>query len=239
MNKRAINGAPRPEKTERTAGVAARAPAPTANNALLRLSRGGTLSESARSLQRAVGNRTAARLLSGARTLGKATVQRRRLPHGGAGQVVDLVKRLLLSGNKTMAEEAISVRVRSGEMDQEDVDDVGGQLTGARDATVGRAAALKQPHSANVTSFFDGLASFMATRRGEAAAPDVAPVVTPDKPLIDKYVEKAPGPGKARVQVPATDAGAVLKATSSIRWSQSDVKATTSKGRGSPTWSIR
>jgi hypothetical protein len=137
---------------------------------------------------------------------------------------------LLLSGNKTMAEHALALRVGSQEVDKEDVQAVGDKLEADKVATKASAAGLKEPHKGNVDSFFTGLAAWIGARKGEAVGADVAAGPGTVAPGADTgFVQLAPGPGKARVQVPTDHAGAQLRGTSTLRWSQSDVKAVTTE----------
>src|SRR5579863_8885421 len=145
----------RADEVSKAAPKAAKTPSPPLARSVTGVSRlvGIPSAEAVLALQRTAGNQVAKRLLGlASSSAGGVAVQRRRLPDGGAA-VVALVKRLLLSGNKEMSRQAIAIRVKSEEMDKEDVQDVRGLLDAARDGTIATAAGLKEPHKANVTNF--------------------------------------------------------------------------------------
>ncbi|MCF4969137.1 eCIS core domain-containing protein [Nostoc sp. CMAA1605] len=143
----------------------------------------------------------------------------------------DLIYKLLLNKNISLAQYAVEVRVESVEFDTEDLEEI--EKLVPSDAFSLMIGSLPEETQKTIRGFESSWPNLIKEQKEKAQPPTkeeeaIAGTVEAD----EGFVEKVPGPGKKRIQVPTGTASAVqIKNLSEIRWSQSDVKSET-QGEG-------
>ncbi|WP_427161535.1 eCIS core domain-containing protein [Aliinostoc sp. HNIBRCY26] len=160
-------------------------------------------------------------------------IQKMKTTSESRGEFIDLIFTLLFNKNISLAKYALEVRVDSGEFDQEDVEEVGEMLSAHEIVSKIHTSGLKTETNDEIIGFLDIWDTSIKEQKEKAKPPSKEEAVIAGTVEADEgFVEKVPGPGKKRIQVPTGTASAVqIKNLSEIRWSQSDVKSET-QGEG-------
>ncbi len=190
-------------------------------------------------LQRLVGNQVVNRILADASRGSVPAVA----PHGADGIIqrvrateevrVDLVGRimaLLKAQNFAFALKVVEEATKNATLDADDLVDIYKRLYTDQDLA-GTLAGWYPPPKGTAVPVYETCVTTDLPAKIEEMKSAVVPVpVTGTVVTEDKWTELKAGPGKSRIQVPTDKAGAcALLPLASIRWSQSDVKATTSE----------
>lgn len=187
-------------------------------------------------LQRLVGNRVVNRMLVNApRTDG--IIRRLRADIAERVDLVGRIMELLKTQNFELALKVVEEATKNATLDAEDLADIHKRLYTDQDLPTIMAGWYPAPKGAPV---YQTCITTDLPAKIEQMKTEVIPVPVAATPTADvDFTEKRPGPGKKRIQVPTAKAAAcVLLPLADIRWSQSDVKASTSEVGAPPLTTI-
>jgi Domain of unknown function (DUF4157) len=161
------------------------------------------------------------------------SIQRMKTTPESRQEFIDLVIKLLFNKNSSLAKYAVEVRVESGEFDKDDIAAIKPLLSGHHLLSKIMTSNTTEDTGDEILGFLDQWDLLIEGQKEKAEPPSDVPIVIGESAEAEEgFVEKVPGSGKKRIQVPTATASEVqIKSLSEIRWSQSDVKAET-QGEG-------